>query len=200
MWAALEESGDLEAFPAWSKARSGWRGGPVQVPCSPSPAHGLSSQGWRRFFPAVGTSTSAFFPCNFTGLLRTNLQLLISCHGLLRFLSVDVFKWFCEVMFLAHSSCWFWLRCCWEGLAEVGESLTQVCCLANCCSPKWPSLWMLPRGSLHQEWNNYSQLDVTTGWGLDWLKFRIDSLAIGFAGRHLRFEWLCGFFFAQEHL
>lgn len=101
---------------SWSPSQCGlscgWRGGSAQTPLT---CCRLSSQGWHSFSLMVGTATAAFFPCSFTGPLWTNLQLLISCHGLLHFVSVKVFKWSREVMVLAHASCWFWLRCCWEG-------------------------------------------------------------------------------------
>lgn len=85
-------------------------GYPSLLTCSWAELPGLT-----QVFPNGWHCCVVFFPCNFLGPLWTNLQLLISCHGLLHFLSVNVFKWSHEVMFLAHSSCWFWLRCCWEG-------------------------------------------------------------------------------------
>lgn len=83
------------------------------------------------------------------------------------------------------------------GLAEVRESLAPVCCSANWVAQRIP-VWGCSQGAPYPE-NGI----ISHGWlwsqskGLTaWFRFELDSVAIGFAGRHFGF----GFLFAQEHL
>lgn len=103
--------------------------GPSNVgPCAPPHSltcRGLSSQGWRRFFPLLGAAASAFFPCNFTHR---------GWSPPLHFLS-----WLAAFSFSKCFSNGFMKSCFWlfpaagfgcavtEGLAEVSESPAPVC-------------------------------------------------------------------------